>query len=201
LIWTVFQKNTSLIFFSKKLSLFGNAPASVGWTAMGQKLRYEGILRLLPLAGKSILDFGCGKGDFYGYIRQKGIRAEYTGSDINKKLIDAASAYYPEARFVTLDIDSEDLHETFDYVILCGVFNLNIQDVKESVESTLRKLFLHTKKTLLFNCLNAGSKNKDTNLVYFEHREIFSIASLITESVNLYTDIVDGDIFILLNKE
>lgn len=188
-------------FFSKKLSLFGNTPASVGWTAEGQRLRYECILSLLPLHGKSILDFGCGKGDFYGFIRQKGIEAEYTGIDINKRLIEVAAGNYPEGKFLALDIDSKELTETFDYIILCGVFNLNIQSVKESVETIIEKLFCHTRKTLLFNCLSAHSKTKDTNLVYFDPLEVLSTAFKITRSVNLYHGHIEGDIFLLLNRE
>jgi len=188
-------------FFSKKLSLFGDTPASVGWTPEGQKLRYEGILRLLPLEGKSILDFGCGKGDFYGFIKQKGIKAKYTGIDINKKLIDVAAGNYPEAKFAALDIDSEKLQETFDFIILCGVFNLAIQGAKEAVENTLRKLFYHTGKTLLFNCLSAHSKIKDTNLIYFDPLEMLSTAFQITESATLYHNLIDGDMFLLMNKK
>ena len=111
------SKEYIIDFFSKKLSLFGDAPASVGWTAAGQRLRYECILSLLPLQGNSILDFGCGKGDFYGFIGQKGIEAEYTGIDINKRLIEVAAGNYPEGKFLALDIDSEELTETFDYII------------------------------------------------------------------------------------
>ncbi|HBG93073.1 MAG: hypothetical protein A2X54_01160 [Nitrospirae bacterium GWF2_44_13] len=195
------SKEYIIDFFSKKLSLFGDAPASVGWTAAGQRLRYECILSLLPLQGNSILDFGCGKGDFYGFIGQKGIEAEYTGIDINKRLIEVAAGNYPEGKFLALDIDSEELTETFDYIIVCGVFNLNIQSVKESVETIIKKLFCHTDKTLLFNCLSAHSKTKDTNLVYFDPLEALSTAFKITKSVNLYHSHIEGDIFLLLNRE
>jgi 2-polyprenyl-3-methyl-5-hydroxy-6-metoxy-1,4-benzoquinol methylase len=194
-------KEYTIDFFSKKLSLFGNIPASVGWTAEGQRLRYECIISLLPLQDSSVLDFGCGKGDFYGFIRQKGIEAEYTGIDINKKLIEVAAGNYPEGKFLALDIDSEELNATFDYIILCGVFNLNIQSVKESVETIIEKLFRHTRKTLLFNCLSAHSKTKDTNLVYFDPLEVLSTALKITKSVNLYHSHIEGDILLLLNKE
>ena len=128
-------------FFSKKLLLFGNTPAAVGWSAAGQRQRYECILKLLPLEGRSVLDFGCGKGDFHGFLKEKGINAKYTGIDINQKLIETASRNFPEAEFMTLDIDSEELSENYDYIISCGVFNLNVEGVKESIERYLRKLF------------------------------------------------------------
>jgi len=45
-------KEYSIDFFSKKLSFFGNTPASGGWTSQGQKLRYEYISELILLFNK-----------------------------------------------------------------------------------------------------------------------------------------------------
>lgn len=187
-------------FFSKKLMLFGNAPAAVGWTEAGQRLRYECIDRLLPLKGASLLDFGCGKGDFYSFLKEKGINAEYTGMDINQKLIETASRNFPDAEFLTLDIDTDNIPGTYDYIISCGVFNLNLQGVKEAAAESLRKLFHHANKALLFNCLNIQSKTKDTNLLYFDPAELLAAAKKITDSTAIYHDLIEGDIFLLLNK-
>ncbi len=187
-------------FFSKKLSFFGDKPSAVGWSDIGQKLRYECILRLIPINGKSILDFGCGKGDLYGFFKERNIEVDYTGIDINPELTKFASAKYPDVQFLTLDIDSETIPNVFDYIILCGVFNLNIQGVKEALKESLEKLFHHTKNSLLFTCLSTYSKNKDINLVYFDPAELLSLASKITKSANLYLNLIEGDIFLLLNK-
>ncbi len=188
-------------FYSKKLSFFGNMPAAVGWTQSGQRLRYECILKMINPDEKSILDFGCGKGDFYGFLKEKGINARYTGVDLNKSLIDTAKADYPEAKFIALDLDSEDLQGCFDYVILCGVFNLKIDGVRESIKKYLGKLFTYTNKTLVFNCLSSYSKAKDINLVYLDPAEILTAGLGITKSVELRHDLAEGDIFLLLNKD
>ncbi|MFA4827721.1 MAG: class I SAM-dependent methyltransferase [Thermodesulfovibrionales bacterium] len=194
------SKEYIIDFFSKKLLLFGNTPAAVGWSAAGQRLRYECLLNLLPLERHSILDFGCGKGDFYGFLKEKNISVTYTGSDINPKLIGAASSNFPEAEFMTSDIDSEELPEDYDYIISCGVFNLNVEGVKESIERYLRKLFKHTNKTLLFNCLGSHSKIKDINLIYLDPKDLVAAAKKITDSTAIYHDLIEGDIFLLLNK-
>ena len=188
-------------FFSKKLLLFGNTPAAVGWSAAGQRQRYECILKLLPLEGHSILDFGCGKGDFYGFLKEKGINAEYAGMDINQKLIETASHNFPDAEFLTLDIDTDNIPGTYDYIISCGVFNLNLQGVKEAAAGSLRKLFHHASKALLFNCLSTHSKTKDTNLLYFDPAELLSQASVISISSAIYDNLIEGDIFLLLSNK
>lgn len=183
-------------FYSKKLSFFGNIPAAVGWTPSGQRLRYECILKLINPDGKSILDFGCGKGDFYSFLKEKGINAKYTGIDLNSNLINTAKANHPEAEFITLDLDSKQLSGYYDYVILCGVFNLKIDGVKESIKKYLDKLFTYTNKTLVFNCLSSYSKTKDINFVYLDPAEILNTGNGITESVELRHDLIEGDIFL-----
>lgn len=188
-------------FYSRKLSFFGNMPAAVGWTQTGQRLRYECILKLINPAGKSILDFGCGKGDLYGFLKEKGINTKYTGIDLNNNLINTAKAVYPEGEFIALDLDSNQLLGYYDYVILCGVFNLNIDGVRESIIKYLSKLFAHTNKKLVFNCLSSFSKTKDINLIYLDPAEILTAGLDIAKSVELRHDLIEGDIFLILNKD
>ncbi len=187
-------------FFSKKLMLFGNTPSAVGWSAKGQRQRYECITKLVNLENSSILDFGCGKGDFYSFLKERGIKAQYTGIDINESLIKTAAKNHPDAEFLTLDIDSVKIGRTFDYTILCGVFNLNIEGVKKSAWEYLTKLLGHTNKALVLNCLSAYSENKDINLVYFDPQELLSQALKITQSTSLCHNLIEGDIFLILGK-
>ena len=194
------SKEYIIDFFSKKLSFFGNTPAAVGWSKTGQRQRYECIEKMVSLEGSTVLDFGCGKGDFYGFLREKVIAVNYTGADINPKLIETASKKYPETRFISLDIDSDEVPGTFDFVILCGVFNLNIEGVRESVGKYLQKLFTHTTRTLIFNCLGTHSKTSDINLIYFEPEELLSIAKDITGYPTLHHALIEGDLFLLLNR-
>ncbi|MEK7197246.1 MAG: hypothetical protein AAB151_06240, partial [Nitrospirota bacterium] len=84
--------------------------------------------------------------------------------------------------------------------ISCGVFNLNVEGVKESIERYLRKLFEHTNKTLLLNCLGSHSKIKDINLIYLDPKDLVAAAKKITDSTAIYHDLIEGDIFLLLNK-
>jgi SAM-dependent methyltransferase len=188
-------------FFSKRLLHFGDTPASLGWTETGQQLRYEYITGLLPLDNSSILDFGCGKGDLYSYLSSKGFRIDYTGVDINPDLIRLAKKKFPETKFYTLDIDEEDIKEEFDFIIICGVFNLNIKGVKDSAFRSIKRLFLNTKKALLFNCPSIYSRRKDLTLLYYDPVEVLSLALSITENVNLYHNLIEGEIFLILARE
>lgn len=61
------EKEFVIDFFTKRFIHFKDSPEAVGWTKTGQLLRYEAVYKLINPDGKKILDFGCGKGDFYGF--------------------------------------------------------------------------------------------------------------------------------------
>lgn len=112
------------------------------WTSEGQLLRYKTLLTIAgDISGKSILDFGCGKGDFYGFMKENNISVQYFGIDINENLIALAKQKYPEAEFFIIDIEEEAFERSFDIIFVCGVFNLRVTGIEESMKNVLKKLF------------------------------------------------------------
>lgn len=170
------SKEYVLSFFERNLLLHGDRPEAVRWTCQGQRRHYEALLDIGDLQGKKILDFGCGKGDLYHFISQQGISADYSGYDINEKMISLAQRKFPQARFRVFDIDREMIDEDFDYILLCGVFNLKVAGLDEMIQRTLRLLFQHCRIGLAFNALSANDPKKDFELHYVSPEEIVRFA-------------------------
>lgn len=187
-------------FFTKRLIHFKNSPESVGWTPKGQLLRYEKVLNFLELNGKSILDFGCGKGDFFSFLKERKIHCHYTGIDINPALIEIAKKSNPEAEFFVQDIEKEELNKNFDYVISIGVFNLAVQDIKCTMQKCLEILFNHTNEKLIFTCLNQTTKLKDIFVTYFTQDELEKIARELSSRYQIFDNLVEDDLFLILEK-
>ncbi|MGB9710065.1 MAG: class I SAM-dependent methyltransferase [Thermodesulfovibrio sp.] len=188
-------------FFTKRLIHFKNSPESVGWTRTGQLLRYETVLKLIEPEGKTLLDFGCGKGDFYGFLKEKGVRCRYTGIDINPSLIEFARKNYPEAEFHAMDIENEPLSEFFDLTVAIGVFNLAVQDVKELMQRCLKILFQHTTERVILTCLNEKTKLRDIGVTYFSVKELQRFASTFTGKFKVLDNLIEGDLFLILDKK
>src|SRR4030067_1155321 len=93
--------------FNRKLLLHGDRPEAVGWSSKGQILRHQAMLDVGDINNSKILDFGCGKGDFYRFLDERGIHIKYTGFDINEKLISLAKEKYPGVDFRVFDIDND----------------------------------------------------------------------------------------------
>jgi len=87
---------------------------------------------------QSVLDVGCGSGQFAGLLRDRGIR-DYCGVDFSPKRVDWARASCPDLRFVVADALSTDLFETFPYdAVVCAEFLDHIQSDLEVVRRIRR---------------------------------------------------------------
>lgn len=172
-----FAEEYLISFYNKALQMFGDRPESLRWTAEGQLLHYESLLDISDnMNGREILDFGCGKGDFYLFLKDRNIQVHYTGFDINENLISLAKKKFPECRFEVFDIEKDAINEDFDYIFLCGVFNLKVEGIDELIRFTLKKLFSRCRIGLAFNALSARTPKKDFELHYVYPEEIFHFA-------------------------
>jgi len=160
-------------FYNRHLQDFGDAPQAVRWTPEGQIKRYETLLQMAgDLSGKSILDFGCGKGDLCGFIRDRGIHIRYCGIDVNENLIELAKSKYPGTEFHAFDIEERDFNSVFDVIFICGVFNLRIAGIEESMKNIIKKIFLLAKESLHCTLLTYYVPLRNMELFYVKPEEI-----------------------------
>ena len=170
------SKEYVISFFDRSLQLHGDSPGAVRWSPEGQLLHYRSMLDIGDIDGAKILDFGCGKGDFLQFLADQGLRTDYTGCDINAGLISLAKKKYPSARFMAFDIDRDVLEEDFDFIFLCGVFNLRVSGLDGVIRETLTRLFPYCRKGLAFNALSDLNPRKDFELHYTSPGDIFNFA-------------------------
>jgi 2-polyprenyl-3-methyl-5-hydroxy-6-metoxy-1,4-benzoquinol methylase len=170
------SKEYVISIFDKNLQLHGDRPEAVGWSAEGERLHYQSLLDIGKIDHAKILDFGCGKGDFFQFLSESGIVVDYTGYDINEKLISLAQKKYGGNRFRVFDMDEDIIAEDFDYIFLCGVFNLRIAGLDVIIKNTLTRLFQHCRQGLAFNALSALNPKKDFQLHYTSPDELFNFA-------------------------
>jgi len=180
-------KKELLSFYNRHLMDFGDSPQAVRWTPEGQRRRYETLFRVAgDFSGKKILDFGCGKGDFYEFIKEKGISISYCGIDVNKNLIKLAKSKYPEAEFIVIDIEETEFERDFDVIFVCGVFNLRVAGVEESMKDVLKKLFRLCREAFHVNLLTYYIPQRNIELFYVKPEEILKfVITEISPSVRL----------------
>ena len=127
-----------------------------------------------------MLDYGCGTGDFYRFMKRRGIETRYTGVDINANFIEMARKKYPDCTFRVMNIDEDPLEGFYDYIFICGVFNLLVPGVKDDLRNALVNLFKHCNKGLALNALSSHAPIRDPELNYTSPEEMvqFSLENL-----------------------
>jgi 2-polyprenyl-3-methyl-5-hydroxy-6-metoxy-1,4-benzoquinol methylase len=180
-------KKELLDFYTRHLREFGDSPQAVRSTPEGQIRRFKILLSIAgDVSGKTFLDFGCGKGDLYGFIKEEGLSLRYCGIDINEGLIELARRKYPEAEFIAMDIDETAFNRHFDVIVICGVFNLRIAGIEESMKHILRKLYRLCTEALHLNILTSYIPRKTVELFYVKPEEILTFAiTELSRSVSL----------------
>lgn len=190
-----YSKERLLSFYNFHYKKFGDRPEALRWTPEGQIRRYYALLDIAPdLNNRKILDYGCGMADFYRFLKRRGIDVDYTGMDINENFISVARQRYPECRFMVRDIDEEPLDEFFDYIFICGVFNLNVPGVEEDMRNALIELFKFCNEGLALNALSSHTTVKDPELHFTSPEDMLKFAlENLSPSVALRHDRIQND--------
>ena len=78
-----YSKDQILSFYNFHLKKFGDRPEALRWTPQGQLKRYHMLADIAPardLNNSTVLDYGCGTGDFYKFLKRRDINVKYTGA-------------------------------------------------------------------------------------------------------------------------
>ncbi len=157
--------------------------------------RFDALLEHVDLTGQSILDVGCGIGDLLGYLKDRGIAAEYTGVDILPEMVEEARRRHPSGTFISGDLLEEiRLDEgSFDIVYSSGMFNLKVGDNQRFLEQWLEEFFRLARKQVIFNLLDPGHPIQRDIYYYFDPQEVRQIVLHHTPHVDIAYDYVPKD--------
>lgn len=190
-----YSKEQLLSFYNLHYKKFGERPEALRWTPQGQLRRYHTFLEIAPdLNNQKILDYGCGMGDFYKFLKRRRISVDYTGVDINENFIKVAKKKFPECLFEVMSIDEDSLEGYYDYIFICGVFNLRVPGVQDDLRNALVTLFKHCNKGLALNALSSHTPVKDVELNYTSPEDTVKFAlENLSPSVVLRHDRIPND--------
>lgn len=73
--------------------------------------------------GCSVLDFGCGIGDLYGYLRRKGYDGSYLGVDQSNAMLVRARVQNPDGKFIAGNLYGPLDLPSFDTVVCLDVLH------------------------------------------------------------------------------
>ncbi len=153
-----------------------------------QYKRFEVLSRIGKLDGKSILDIGCGMGDFFTYLREQGIRAEMTGYDLVEEFLHIAKRRHPVARFKPVNLSRSRAYDVYDYVFSSGLFAFGN---KHFFDAMVHKAYRSCRVAYGFNLYRS---EQDENFLQLTPREIEkTLHSLYPSRIEIIDDYLEGD--------
>lgn len=182
------------------------SPQNLWVTQDRQVNRFKKTVQIMNFKAASILDVGCGYGDFYQYMIENGINTKsYTGIDLLPEHCNIAKKNLPNTcKIITGDFLKTEL-EKYDYCVLSGTLNYYDKGWFSFAHEIIDKMWTLAKKGIIFNIRSPESMDarspdnarqiKDLSPSYWS-----SYAHSMTKRYALYHDYVDYDYTIAMWK-
>jgi SAM-dependent methyltransferase len=151
-------KRSVVAHYEARLREHGPGARGMDWKdERSQRLRFAMLLDGLELAGRSLHDVGCGSGELYAYLEERGLAVDYRGSDLSAEMIAAARARHPRATFERADLLADELAPA-DVLVTSGLFHVKLAAPDEAwgsfVRDMLRRMFALARHAIAFNLMS-----------------------------------------------
>jgi SAM-dependent methyltransferase len=172
------QSKTDLIrAYRERLQTHGPGSEAVQYADRDSHYARFAVLADVDPDMTSVLDVGCGLGDFCHYLRARGNSARYHGVDIVPEFVDLANTSFAgdaAAQASVLDAETGELPTGHDYAVLSGVFNNTMKDNWGFMTRTLDRMWAAADRGIAFNAMSTYVDYRDPDLYYVDPMELFA---------------------------
>jgi len=186
------QKN----FYQDNYETYGVTAEGVAWdSAQTQKRRFSAILSCLgEIKNDTLVDAGCGFGDFYIYLKEKNrLPKAYTGLDLCAPMVKEAR-FRTGHKIIQRDILSQSIPMA-DWYVASGSMNL-LTRLETAI--FIQRCFEKSRKGFVFNLLEG--REQQGSFSYWLAYEIITLCRPITEKIEIKEGYMDGDFTVLLRQ-
>jgi len=192
-------------FYQQKFTQFGDDPRSLCWQSKGAAhQRFRQFWAEIDFSGKSVLDIGCGFGEFGYFLLKRYQKVRYLGIDIVPQFIEEGKRKYPYLDLKVADYLKKPVLGNFDVVVASGILNSNLgKDNLEYRQKAIEIMFGYTKNVLAFNMLGGypqPKNNPKSNVWYADSLEILKYCLSLTRRVIFRANYHPQDFTILMFK-
>lgn len=190
-------------YFDQKASLSDGGAEAVGWfDRETQEKRFLVLSLMTDWTGCTLLDVGCGTGDFYRYLRKQCIDVEYTGIDCSAVMVKQAKQLNPGGMFSEQDFFDDSFSARYDFIVASGVFNYRVDDQVNFLFAGIKKMFDLCHQGITFNILSNCTPldQQFKTFFYYDPVEVLRFCLTLTPYVELKQNYLPNDFTVSLLK-
>ena len=183
-------------FYEKNIATYGMTAGGVAWdSARTQRRRFAAIAsRLGDLRNDSLVDAGCGFGDFYLYLREKGnLPKNYIGLDLCEAMVEEGRRR-TGCRILRRDILRQSL-PVADWYVASGSMNLL---TRTETAIFIRRCFEHSRKGFVFNLLEG--REREGIFSYWRPAEVRKFCANLGTKIEIVEGYLEGDMTVALGS-
>jgi SAM-dependent methyltransferase len=208
--WEPGQRRTAR-FFSDRCDSFSSSFEAANWgSQQGQRRRFEVLSGIADLHGETVLDVGCGQGDYASYLLENGIiPRRFVGIDLSDRMIEIASAR--DFKPIDTEFYCSSFHDfkpglgEYDYVFASGIFyRVDLEPyefLERTVELFYRSAGAGTAFNTLFNWGGQGDSTPEGGEFLAQPERLLDIVRRITSRFVLRCDYHPRDLTFYLYKQ
>ncbi|ADV46379.1 class I SAM-dependent methyltransferase [Nitratifractor salsuginis] len=185
-----------IAFYDEKLRTYGLNAEGVAWdSARTQRRRFGAIASCLGrLQGDTLVDAGCGLGDFYLYLQEQGnLPGRYIGIDLHPEMA-AAARERTGCEILRRDILRQKL-PLADWYVASGSMNLL---TRTETGIFIRRCFEKSRKGFVFNLLEGRERSGEFG--YWKPREVIELCRPLGATVSIKEGYLEGDFTVFLHS-
>lgn len=200
---TLIEKATIIHFHRHRIAEYaaGTVEALGYRGAESQTRRFEALAAAGDISGGSVLDIGCGYGDFKGFLDTRCHGFDYVGIDQMAEFVHQARVLYgqrPSCYFCIADFTEAELPFA-DYVFASGLLCYRCADSSFHFDMIV-KMYLAANKALAFNMLDAASFPQHPLLVGFDAEKVVAFCKRLAPRVELVRGYLEDDFTVFMYK-
>ncbi len=174
-------------------------------TGASQRARFEVLVREVDLAGRSLLDVGCGIGDLWGFLAERGLGVDYTGVDLVEPMVGEARRRHPPGpggvpRFVCCDLfagEAPDAAGPFDVVFCSGTLNLDLGNNRQFLPLAVARMLELARHLLVFNLLHVRERQRHGHCAYFDPADVLGMLRALGYDARIVDDYLPNDFTVI----
>ncbi len=191
--------------YNKRLTEFGYDTRSLGWGGGQERqfLRFKKAIDFINFSEhkiSSVLDVGCGFGDLGNWLSDYYPSIEYTGIDINTKLIDIGVQKF-KLNLLNRDLFDIDF-DSFDLVVSNGIFNAELkhEDQIEYLEKYLNSFFSICRFGFVADFMSNFVDFKQHGAYHTKEEDVLNIIKKFSKRYIIRNDYLDYEYMIYVFK-